>query len=124
MTETEHIEQRISEFINSYNQADLNAILDYYSDDSIKIRSGSPPETKSEFAQRVRQLFEKFDSQVAVNNEEIQVHGSVAFTRGSFSVSYTPKGGGETQYLNRRYLEIWRKEDGRWVVTRAMDNTA
>ena len=38
-------------------------------------------------------------------------------------ITLTPKADGEPQTIERRYLEIWRKEDGRWRVARTMDNT-
>jgi len=69
-------------------------------------------------------MFEKFNSRVDVSNDEIQVAGDLSFTRGSFSVTLTPKAGGESQTVERRYLEIWQKENGRWLVVRAMDNVA
>ena len=122
MSEQKAIEAGISEFITAYDSGDVDSILRYYGDDLIKVRTGAAPETKSDLSRRVKEVFEKYDSQVKVCNEEIEVSGDIAFTRGSFRVSYTPKAGGETQVLERRYLEIWRKEQGRWVVVRAMDN--
>ena len=42
--------------------------------------------------------------------------------RGTFRVTLTPKAGGEAQTIDRRYLELWRKENGRRLVVRTMDN--
>jgi ketosteroid isomerase-like protein len=99
-------------------------MLACYGDDLLKLRQGAPAETKAEVAARVAQVFAKFDSRVEVAVDEILVSGSTAFTRGSFTVTLKPKAGGESQTIERRYLEIWRKEDGRWLVVRTMDNSA
>src|SRR5262249_31756897 len=123
LNEEKRIETSISEFISVYNAGNLKGVLAYYTDDLIKIRQGGPAETKAETARRVAGVFEKFHSQVDVMNEEIRVSGEMAYTRGTFRVTLTPKAGGEPQIIERRYLEIWRKEDGRWRVARTMDNT-
>ncbi len=123
LNEEKTIEASISEFIRVYNAGNLEGVLAYYSDDLIKIRQGGPAETKAETAKRVAGVFDKFHSRVDVTNDEIRVSGEMAYTRGTFRVTLTPKAGGEPQMIERRYLEIWRKEDGRWRVARTMDNT-
>jgi ketosteroid isomerase-like protein len=117
------IEEAISGFTAAYNSGDLDAVVNYYGDDLIKVRNGAPPETKADTARRIREVFEHFRSRVEVVTDEIQVHGEMAFTRGSFRVTLAPKAGdAQTQILDRRYLEIWHKNQGRWQVVRTMDN--
>jgi ketosteroid isomerase-like protein len=122
MGDKNEIEAAIAEFASAYNAGDLGRVLSYYGDDLIKDRNGSPPETKAEAGKRIALAFEKFRSRVEVSNEEIHVSGDLAFTRGRFRVMLTPKAGGDSQIADRRYLEIWRKELGRWLVVRTMDN--
>ena len=122
MNDEKAIESEIAEFASAYNAGDLARVLAYYGDDLIKVRNGAAPENKSETARRIAAAFEKFLSRVEVANEEIHVSGDLAFTRGRFRVTLTPKAGGDTQVADRRYLEIWRKEHGRWLVVRTMDN--
>jgi ketosteroid isomerase-like protein len=122
MDDKKAIESAIAEFASAYNAGDLARVLAYYGDDLIKVRNGAPPETKAETAKRIAAAFEKFRSRVEVANEEIHVSGDFAFTRGSFRVTLMPKAGGDSQIADRRYLEIWRKESGRWLVVRTMDN--
>jgi len=116
------IEAAISEFITAYNAGDIDTVLNYYGEDLIKVRNGAAPETKADLARRVREVFEHYRSRVEVVNDEIQVSGEIAFTRGSFRLTLTPRTDGPTQTFDRRYLEIWRREKGRWLVVRAMDN--
>ena len=122
MDDKKAIESAIAEFASAYNAGDLARLFACYGDDLIKVRNGAPPQTKAETAKRVAVVFEKFRSRVEVANEEIHVSGDLAFTRGRFRVTLTPKAGGDSQVADRRYLEIWRKERGHWLVVRTMDN--
>ena len=122
MTVEEEIRRAIGEFVNAYNRGDIDAMLACYGDDLLKLRQGAPPETKPEVAGRVAEVFDTFHTRVDVSNDEILVAGEMAFSRGSFCVTLTPKAGGDTQTIDRRYLELWRKENGRWLVVRTMDN--
>lgn len=122
MTIEEEITRAIDEFVNAYNNGDIDAVLACYGDDLVKLRQGAPPETKPEVARRAAGVFDKFHTRVDVSNDEILIAGALAFTRGSFRVTLTPKADGETQTIDRRYLELWRKENGRWLVVRTMDN--
>ncbi|HSB09993.1 MAG TPA: DUF4440 domain-containing protein [Blastocatellia bacterium] len=122
MSDQKAIESAIAEFVKAYNAGDIDGVLAYYADDLIKIRNGAAAETKSDTARRVAAVFEKFRSRVDVVNDEVRTSGDIAYTRGSFRVTLTPKTGGDSQVIERRYLEIWRKENGRWVVARTMDN--
>ena len=124
MTPEKEIEDAIAGFVKAYNSGDLDGMLACYGDDLIKVRQGASPETKAEVASRVAVVFAKFLTQVDVTVDEILVSGNSAFTRGSFTVTLKPKAGGELLSIARRYLEIWRREDGRWLVVRTMDNSA
>jgi uncharacterized protein (TIGR02246 family) len=124
MSEREEIEAAIAGFIAAYNSGDLNGVLESYDDSLVKLRQGATPETKSEVARRLARVFESFRTRVEVLNQEIEVGGDLAFARGRFRVTLTPRAGGERREVQRRYLEIWRKRAGRWRVARTMDNTA
>jgi len=122
LSDREAILAAVRAFVDAYNAGDLEALLAYYDDDLVKVRQGAAPETKEETALRVRDVFDRFDTSVEVSNTEVEVRGDMAFTRGSFRVTLTPREGGEGQQISRRYLEIWRKRGGRWRVARTMDN--
>ena len=65
----------------------------------------------------------KYEGHLDVHNDEVEVSGDMAFTRGTLSIRLVPRdGSGAVQTLDRRYLEIWRKRSGRWLVVRTMDN--
>jgi len=113
----------IANFTAAYNAGDIDAIARYYSDSLLKLRNGAPPESKSDVIRRIKSTFRDFAGHLEVTNHEIEISQDLAFTRGSFVVTLTPRGGGQPTVIRRRYLEIWRREGGRWVACRAMDNS-
>jgi len=54
--------------------------------------------------------------------EKLQADWDLACVRGAFTVTLLPREGGSPVSIARRYLEIWRNEDGAWRVIRTMDN--
>jgi uncharacterized protein (TIGR02246 family) len=122
-SDAEQITRAISEFIDAYNAGDADRVAAYYADDLVKVRAGAPAEGKAETARRIKDVLARFQGHLTVHNDEITVSGDMAFTRGTLSITLVPRdGSGPTQALERRYLEVWRKDAGRWRVVRTMDN--
>lgn len=68
--------------------------------------------------------FPQFNTQIAIANEETWVFGNLAFSRGTFTRSRTPKAGGETTLYNGKYLTILKKQpDGSWKIFRDIFNS-
>lgn len=124
MNDKNEIAAAIDRFIQAYNSGDLEQVIAYYADDLIKDRQGAAPEAKAEAAERIRGVFRNYEGRLSVANDEIVTSGDLAYTRGTLKITLTPRAGGPPQHLERRFLEIWRKRDGRWLVVRTMDNTA
>lgn len=113
----------IASFKAAYDSGNLDAIAACYGDDLVKLRQGAPAETKAEVIARIAAILRDYAGRVEVDNEELDGSGDFAFTRGKFLVTLTPRAGGTPKTIERRYLELWRKEGGRWLVMRTMDNS-
>jgi ketosteroid isomerase-like protein len=122
MSDEQQIRQAIAQFVEAYNAGDADHIASYYADDLVKLRAGAPAEAKDEAVRRVRDVLARFQGHLEVHNDEITVAGSMAFTRGRLLITLTPRAAGTPQTIERRYLEVWRKDGGRWRVIRTMDN--
>ena len=122
MSDEQQIAQAIAEFVAAYNAGDADRIASYYADDLVKLRAGAPAEAKDDTVRRVKDVLARFQGHLDVKNDEITVAGNMAFTRGRLLITLTPREGGAPQTIERRYLEVWRKEAGRWRVIRTMDN--
>jgi ketosteroid isomerase-like protein len=122
-TDRDEINRAIADFIEAYNSGDAERVIACYGDDLVKVRAGAPPENKAEAARRIKDVLARFQGHLTVQNDEITVAGDMAFTRGSLSITLVPRdGSGPAQTIERRFLEVWRKESGRWRVVRTMDN--
>ena len=123
MSDHEQIAAEIQGFIAAYNAGDLQKLMSHYADDLIKSRQGGATETKKDTAARIFQVFHNFTGEISVSTEEIVTSADLAYTRGTFKAVLTPRqGGGPDQVIERRFLEIWRKQNGEWLTTRTLDN--
>ncbi len=123
MSDREEIETAVAQFRAAYEAGDLRALSDCYSASLLKLRQGGEPETKDEAIRRIGQVLAESTGALEVWNDELEVSGALAFIRGRFVVTLTPREGGTALVVQRRFLEIWKKEDGTWRVYRTMDNT-
>ena len=112
----------IERFRDAYEGGQIDVIAGYYTDDMIKLRQGAPAEGRDDVLGRVRTVFREHDRRLEVTNDEIETSGDLAFVRGSFVLTLTPRAGGRALAMRRRFIEIWRREDGAWRVSRALDN--
>ena len=112
----------IERFRDAYEDGRIDVIAGYYTDDLVKLRQGAAPEARDEVLDRVRTVFREQDRRLEVTNDEIEASGDLAFVKGSFVLTLTPRAGGGRSEVRRRFIEIWRRENGAWRVSRAIDN--
>jgi len=62
--------------------------------------------------------FELFNINVAIYGDtEVQVFGDLSYSRGTYTLSITPKQGGPTTTLDGKWLDVEkRQEDGSWKI--------
>lgn len=123
MGDREEIEAAVARFRAAYEAGDARALSDCYSASLLKLRQGAAPETKDETIRRIEQVLAESTGSLEVWNDELEVSGDLGFIRGRFVVTLTPRKGGTALVVQRRFLEIWKREDGTWRVYRTMDNT-
>jgi ketosteroid isomerase-like protein len=71
----------------------------------------------------MRHLFVQFDFRIRYQSEELQVYDDVAFDRGTYSQTLTPKSGGSPLDESGNYLWIYSRGDAEsWKVSRVMWN--
>jgi ketosteroid isomerase-like protein len=116
------IVRAVEQFRQAFATGNIEGIEEYYSDDLLKFRAGVPPEGKIVVVTRLKETFRNYNGHVEVTNDEIIVEGGLAFARGTYVVTLTPKAGGDPQVVSRRFLEVWRREGRVWRAYRAMDN--
>ena len=125
MTPTEiSIRSSIAAFADAYNRGDADALMSCYARDLVKLRYGADEEPFPVTASRVRGVLAEYSGHLDVTVDEIIDMGRYAFVRGAFSIRLVPRrsGQGESREFGRRYFELWRCDEGRWLVIRTMDN--
>ncbi len=115
----------ISDFMSSYNEADVDTFSALFTEDAIRMPPNAPVIVGR---QRIREnmitTFATFDGEVTVNQEEARFSGDFAITRGTWAVTLTPKAGGEAQSDVGKWLTmIERQEDGSWKIARNIWNS-
>ena len=101
------------------NTGDLDHFMSLWADDAILMNPDTPAIFgKGPIRAYYRVLFEQFDIKVAIYGEtEVQVSGDLAYSRGTGTLSVTPKEGGPTTLADSKWLDILKKQaDGSWKV--------
>ncbi len=108
------------------NAGDADYFVEMMAEDAVIMAPDQPvQEGKTACASFVREvlagLLETFNRQIRYVSAEVRVIGDVAFDRGTFSFTVSPKAGGETVQETGKYLWIHsRASDGSWRVARAI----
>jgi uncharacterized protein (TIGR02246 family) len=116
--------EAINEIWNQYilgaNTSDLELWLSLWDENGIRMAPDDPAAFgKEQIRAQMEPLFGQFNTEIAINNEEVQIAGDWAFSRGAFILSLTPKVGGETTKFEGKYLSILeRQADGSWKIAR------
>ena len=64
----------------------------------------------------------EFEAEISVSSDEVIGEGSIAFERFSYTLTLTPRAGGDPIVDSGRCVWLWRKSEGSWKVARAMWN--
>jgi ketosteroid isomerase-like protein len=117
------VNERTLAALNSGDWARLNELTD---DDYVAIIGGTPTSGRERLEAGNRRFLEQWKDEEAWLPEETIIEGDLAFQRGSFTMTLTPRqGGGEPRELAGSYMHIYqRKPDGSWALTRAMAQAA
>jgi ketosteroid isomerase-like protein len=112
------------EWVDAYARGDLDGIMALMHPDSIVMPHNQPTSTGLE---EVRAYFGSRIGRPGVsfvdNLEEIRINGNWAMVLGSFHVEVTSEeGAGPVVVHNGRYLVLYEKVDGDWLMLRDMDN--
>jgi ketosteroid isomerase-like protein len=110
------IEKRIDQWLDGYNKADVAQMMDVFSDDFTDEDQDAPIVDKTQVTQAFTGLFAKYDTRIEGITDEIRVSGDMAFDRGHYTTTFTPKAGGTSVTRNGRFLEVWKREGGMWKV--------
>ncbi len=119
------IEDVMNQFAVACNTGDLELYMSLCADDIVKMGPDAPATFgKEELRANEEPLFDNFTLEMVLYPEETQVDGDMGFTRGTFTLSITPKAGGEPIYMDGKALTICKRQgDGSWKISRDCYNS-
>lgn len=69
------------------------------------------------------QRIAEFQTAFTVSTDELIGDGDQAFERFSYTLTLTPRAGGDPLEDSGRCVWLWRRQDGEWKIARAMWNS-
>lgn len=119
----------INELWNQYASAvttgDLDLWISLWADNGIQMAPEAPAVIgKEQIRAKYESIFPQFSFKMAIKNQETSVAGDWAYARGTYTLSMTPKAGGETVYIDGKFLTILKRQvDGFWKIFRDCFNS-
>ncbi len=111
-------------FLAAWNAADVAALGSLLADDAIEMPPDGPAlRGRDAIMQGMRDYFEQFTATQTAETDEISIHGDIAVLHGTWTVTETPRAGGEAQTRSGKWMDVQRRQaDGSWKTWRWMWN--
>jgi uncharacterized protein (TIGR02246 family) len=113
------------EYSASLNAGDLDRWMTLWTEDGIQMPPDEPAVVgKESIRARNQRVLDQFSFNIAITNAEARTAGDLAFARGTYKASLTPKQGGNPIPIDGKYMSILsRQSDGSWKIHRDIFNS-
>jgi len=110
---------------SSLEAGDIDAWLSLWTENGVQM---PPDETlivgKDRLRERNGTTLEQFTFEMDITNEEVAVADDLAYSRGVYTATLTPKGGGEPIPIDGKFMTILQRQpDGTWKIHRDIFNS-
>ena len=111
-------------FLTAWNAADVATMAGMYADDAIELVPDGPPNVgRDAILKGAADYFAQFTATQTATVDEVNLHGDLAVTRGTWTVRETPKTGGAEQTRHGKWIVVHKRDtDGTWRTWRWMWN--
>lgn len=121
MDET-RIRERGIQFEEAWNRGDAQSLVRVFADPYVDVNSPDPVVRRAQMAASLSAFFAAFNTTLRITSHELIVIGDLALQRGEFVQTMTPKQGGDTTTVTRRFVEVYRRQpDGSWLIAWGID---
>jgi len=105
-------------YLGAINDGDANTLIALTVPDHLMMIPGQPIiQGKERLDAGSRRMAEQFNIRETWSPIDTVIDGSLAYTRGTFSTTITPKSGGPARTTDGKFLRIYRKQpDGSWTM--------
>lgn len=113
------INQLYDQWCISVNSGNLDHFISLWADNAILMNPDTPAIFgKDQIRTYYQPLFEQFNIIVSIYGEtEVQVSGDLGYSRGTGTMTMTPKDGGPTTFIDAKWVDILKKQaNDSWKV--------
>jgi ketosteroid isomerase-like protein len=105
-------------YLKAINDGDADTLISLTVDDHIMMMPNQPIVAgKARLDAASRRMAEQFRIQETWQPVETVIDGRLAYQRGTFSTTITPKSGGPGRTTEGKFLRIYRRQDdGKWTM--------
>jgi uncharacterized protein (TIGR02246 family) len=113
-----------SRYQAAYNAGDAAAVAALYTDDAISMPDHHAAlEGKAAIQQYLQEMFAQYTHSLNVTPGDTEITGDLAHEHGTFSLTVTPKAGGNAMTENGKYLVVLKRQaDGSWLIHHDIEN--
>lgn len=122
MSDEEKIRAVLERFADSWNRNDANQAALVYTDPHFDVNATPQKESRQATVEKFARYYREFVTSISVTSDEAMILGDYAVQRGQFTLTSTPRAGGATDVITKRYIEVLRKDSsGNWAVYWGID---
>ena len=122
MSDEQQIRAVLDRFVESWNAHDAEQAALVYTDPHFDVNATPQEERRQTTVEKFRHFYNEFDTSISVTSDDIIIFGDHAVQRGEFVLTSTPRQGGDTEVITRRYVEVlWKDASGHWAVHWGID---
>ena len=114
------------EYEDSLLAGDADRWIAQWMEDGVQMPPNMPPRVgKETIYTAVSGFLSQFEyTEFAIENEDVEVNGPLAFARGTYAASFVAKSGGDPTHIEGKYMTIMRQQpDGSWKIYRDIFNS-
>ena len=112
-------------YSSSLNNGDIDSWLSLWTEDGVQM----PPNEAAvigmdQLRQRNGGGMDLFVIDIEITNEEVEVDGNLAFSRGHYVATFSPKDGAQPIPVDGKFMTILKRQtDGSWKIHRDIFNS-
>lgn len=119
------IKKLAEDWRTGWDRSDTEALLSLYTNDPVLMPQGQPAVTEKN---AIRALYQSFIKEFTVKGEgkvvEVEVSGDLGYFWNSYTLTATPKAGGEQIKAEGKSVFIVRRQNNNsWKIARLIDNS-
>jgi uncharacterized protein (TIGR02246 family) len=110
----------------AFNAGDAAGVAAYLTADAYDMENGIPTMVGNSAVQEgLTANFQQNNAQIEITSQKTDVDGDIAYDRGTYRITMTPKAGGAAMTEEGRYLVVAKRQaDGSWKLVELMGNVA